>query len=122
MDTWRNDLHPAAAGECDSECPVRRAAEVLDGKWTTQVVRELLPGKIRFSQLQRGLPDISPKMLTTRLKMLQSHGLVTKTIYPCIPPKTEYQLTALGREMELVIAAMAQFGVRLAEQQANNAT
>ena len=104
----------------DAGCPVRRAADVLEGKWTTKIVRELLRGTRRFSQLQKGLPGISPKMLTDRLKMLQAKGLVSKTIYPCIPPKTEYQLTPLGREMEQVILAMANFGIRLAEQETSD--
>jgi|FLOH01.1.fsa_nt_gi DNA-binding HxlR family transcriptional regulator len=99
-----------ADNDCDADCPVRRTADILDGKWTTLIVRELLPGTRRFSQLQRGLPGISPKMLTVRLKMLELNGLVLRVVYPCVPPKTEYSLTPLGRRLEDVIAAMAQFG------------
>jgi len=98
---------------CDDGCPVRKTADILDGKWTTLIVRELLAGVKRFSELQRGIEGISPKMLTARLKMLEAHGLVSKEIFPVIPPKTEYQLTALGCELEVVIYAMAHFGDRL---------
>ncbi len=98
---------------CDTGCPVRKTADILDGKWTTLIVRDLLSGVKRFSELQRGIEGISPKMLTTRLKMLEANGLVSKQIYPVIPPKTEYCLTANGRELEGVILAMAQFGQRL---------
>ncbi len=98
---------------CDAGCPVRKTADILDGKWTTLIVRELLSGVKRFSELQRGVGGISPKMLTARLKMLEAEGLVSKEIFPVIPPKTEYRLTALGRELEQVILAMANFGGKL---------
>ena len=98
---------------CDDGCPVRKTADILDGKWTTLIVRELLSGVKRFSELQRGIEGISPKMLTARLKMLEAAGLVSKQIFPVIPPKTEYRLTLLGRELEGAIMAMAQFGQRL---------
>ena len=103
-------------------CPVRRTSEILDGKWTTRIIRELLYGTRRFSELQRGLPGISPKMLTGRLKMLQANGLVDKTIYPCIPPKTEYNLTKLGKELEKVILAMAYCGELLIENDLSNSS
>jgi len=99
---------------CDAGCPVRKTADILDGKWTTLIVRELLSGVKRFSELQRGVGGISPKMLTARLKMLEAAGLVSKEIFPVIPPKTEYRLTPLGRELEQVILAMASFGGKLA--------
>ena len=91
-------------------CPVRVAAGILDGKWTTRIGWELLGGTKRFSELQRALPGISPKILSSRLNMLIENGLVTKTIYPCVPPKTEYQMTELGQSLRDVIVAMAEFG------------
>lgn len=100
---------------CDSNCPVRQASKVLDGKWTTQIIRDLLGGKRRFSELLRSLQGISPKVLTARLKMLEEHNLIIKTIYPVVPPKTEYELTELGFEMKNVILAMAKFGELLSE-------
>jgi len=98
---------------CDEGCPVKRAAEVIDGKWTTLVVRELLPGKKRYSEIQRGLPGISPKLLVTRLRHLESRGLVTRTVFPTVPPTTEYELTELGRKLEGVLKAMSDFGMQL---------
>lgn len=94
-------------------CPVRLAAEIIEGKWTTRIIRELLQGTCRYSELQRNLSGISPKILTERLKMLEYHKLVSKKIYPTIPPKTEYSLTPLGSEMQYVIAAMAEFGIKM---------
>lgn len=101
-------------GLCDEKCPVATASEVLSGKWTTLIVRDLLSGKKRYSQLQRSLAGISPRMLAARLAMLEEAGLIAKTIYPTVPPKTEYELTAAGRRIEPVIAAMAEFGAGLA--------
>ena len=98
---------------CDEECPVAKASEVLSGKWTTLIVRDLLSGKKRYSELQRSLSGISPRMLAARLAMLEDAGLVAKTIYPTVPPKTEYELTVAGRRIEPVIAAMAAFGAGL---------
>jgi DNA-binding HxlR family transcriptional regulator len=103
----------ASVDICDAECPVARASDVLSGKWTTLIVRDLLSGVKRYSELQRSLAGISPRMLAARLAMLESAGLISKTIYPTVPPKTEYRLTDHGRQIEPVIAAMAAFGVTL---------
>ena len=95
---------------CDVECPVHRTAQIIDGKWTTQIVRDLLPGKKRYSELLSGLSGISPKILAQRLRLLEAEGLVTKTIYAEVPPRTEYALTQTGLELKGVIMEMARFG------------
>ncbi len=91
------------------------AADVLSGKWTTLIIRALLEGTKRYSQLQSTLVGISPKILTARLRMLEAEGVITRKVYATVPPKTEYRLTELGRELEVVIDAMMQFGVQFAE-------
>ncbi len=101
--------------QCDGICPVKKTAEIIDGKWTTQVVRELLGGKKRYSEIQRALAGISPKVLTSRLRLLESKKLLTRTIYATVPPTTEYELTKLGAKLEAVIYAMAKFGEELGE-------
>lgn len=103
----------STARACDNTCPVSRTAQIIDGKWTTQIVRDLLPGKKRYSELQQSLFGISPKVLAARLRFLEQRGVITKTIYPEIPPRTEYQLTTLGKKLQGVIAAMADFGMKL---------
>ena len=102
----------AATPTCDDECPVRKTAQIIDGKWTTLIIRDLLPGKKRYSELLGSLGGISPKMLAARLKFLEEKGILTKKIYPVIPPKTEYQLTSTGRRLQKVIMAMSDFGKR----------
>ncbi len=98
---------------CDAECPVKKTAQIIEGKWTTLIIRELLPGKKRYSEIQRALNGISPKVLTARLRLLEGRQLLTRTAYPTIPPTTEYELTQLGQKLESVLLAMAQFGVEL---------
>jgi DNA-binding HxlR family transcriptional regulator len=72
---------------------------VIEGRWTTLVVRELLPGKKRSSEIQRVLTGISPKVLTARLRLLERRQLLTRTIFATVPPTTEYELTPLGRQL-----------------------
>ncbi len=103
----------AEAVVCDATCPIKKTSEVIEGRWTTLVVRDLLPGKKRFSELQRSLDGISPKVLTARLRLLERRGILTRAVFPTVPPTTEYELTPLGRKLELVLAAMAEFGDQL---------
>lgn len=105
------DVLPDAA--CDAGCPVRRTAEIIGRKWTTLIVRDLLPGKRRYSELARSISGISPKVLSDRLRELETLGLVTRTVFPTVPPTTEYQLTERGRKLEDVIRAMYEFGLQL---------
>ena len=99
--------------ECNDECPVKKTAEIIEGNWTTLVIRELLPHKKRYSEIQRALKGVSSKVLTTRLRMLEQKGLVTRTVYATVPPTTEYELTSIGKNLEEVLNAMAVFGKKL---------
>lgn len=101
------------AAECNIECPVQRTANALEGKWTTLIVRDLLGGKKRYSELQRSLTGISPRLLALRLRTLEQQGLITRTVFPTNPPTTEYELTKHGRQLRVVIEAMAKFGYSL---------
>lgn len=102
-----------SAGRCDATCPVQRTAHVLDGKWTILVLRDLIGGKKRYSELQRSLTGISPRLLAMRLRFLEAEGLLTRTLYPTVPPTTEYELTPLGLALRPVVAAMAEFGTHM---------
>jgi DNA-binding HxlR family transcriptional regulator len=97
--------------ECvDESCPVARSVAVLDGKWTMLVLRDLLRGTKRFSELRASLTGISPKTLTDRLRALEEQGMVERLVYPEIPPRVEYTLTERGRAVEPVIDALAAWG------------
>lgn len=94
-------------------CPVRLAADLLEHKWITLIIRDLLSGKKRFSELERSLQPISAKVLTARLKELEKKGLVTRHIYPSVPPTTEYELRDSAQELRAIILAMETLGRRL---------
>lgn len=94
----------------DAACPVASALEVLDGKWTILVIRDLLGGTRRFGELRASLGAVSPKTLTDRLRSLERRGIVERQMYAEIPPRVEYSLTARGRTLEPVIAALAAWG------------
>ncbi|MEV0173265.1 helix-turn-helix domain-containing protein [Streptomyces sp. NPDC050803] len=89
------------------ECPIARFLTVLDGPWATLIVRELLTGPKRFTELRAALPGISPKTLSSRLRRFVLTGLVTRTAYPEIPPRVEYELTPEGARLQVVFDAMA---------------
>ena len=95
---------------CNPDCPVRKTARIIEGKWTTLIIRELLGGCRRYSELQRSLDGISPKVLAARLRFLAEQGLIERTVYDTIPPTTEYALTNKGSKFEQVIRAMSSFG------------
>jgi len=92
------------------ECTVERALEVIEGKWTTLILRDLLHSTKRFGELRQNLSGISPKTLTDRLRDLERSGVVSRAVFPEIPPRVEYTLTEKGRALGAVIEAMAQWG------------
>lgn len=100
----------AASGPSISARAVERTLEVIGGKWTVQILRDLFEGTRRFGQLQQSLGGVSPKMLIARLRELEERGLVTRTLYPEIPPRVEYSLTDDGRTLRPIVDAMADWG------------
>lgn len=88
------------------ECGVARFLILFGGPWATLIVRELLPGPRRFSELRDALPGISAHTLTNRLRRFEAHGIVTRTAYPEIPPRVVYELTPLGGSLRSVLDAM----------------
>jgi DNA-binding HxlR family transcriptional regulator len=96
--------------QSDERCVVERTAEVIGGKWTTLILRDLLRGSRRFGELRASLGTVSPKTLTDRLRELEQSGVVTRTIYAEVPPRVEYALTDKGRALRPVVDAMAAWG------------
>ena len=93
-------------------CVVERTLEIIGGKWTTLILRDLLRGTKRFGELRRNLHAVSPKTLTDRLRFLETRGIVTRTVYPEVPPRVEYALTERGQGLSAIIDAMAAWGVK----------
>ena len=95
---------------CGNDCPVQRTASIIEGKWTLLIVRDLLTGKKRYSELQRSLTGISPRLLAMRLRALETQRIVTRRVYPTKPPSTEYELTSDGFKLQGLVKEMAIFG------------
>lgn len=91
-------------------CPVAKAMELLDERWTLLVVRELLRGSAHFNDLRRGVPKMSPALLSKRLKSLTRAGVVARTD---VDGRTSYSLTTCGQELATVVDALGQWGCAL---------
>jgi DNA-binding HxlR family transcriptional regulator len=87
-------------------CAIHTAQQVIGGKWTLIVVWHLRSGRLRFGELEKAIGDISQKALTDALKHLESAGLLTRTVFPEVPPRVEYALTPLGRTLLPIVEAI----------------
>lgn len=91
--------------------PVTEILQLIGDKWTILVVRELHEGSRRFSEIRRGIPAVSQRMLTLTLRNLEREGLVKRTVTPSIPPRVDYELTKLGRSLEVPLMALGEWAV-----------
>src|ERR1700761_6803193 len=94
----------------NESCPVCRTAEIVCGKWTLLVIRDLAEGRSRFCELERSLQGISPRTLSLRLRALEEEGVVERQTFPEVPPRVEYVLTAKGRALVPLIEDMRAYG------------
>ena len=91
-------------------CPVATTLMLIGNKWKIFIIQQLMDKPFRFSELRRAIPGISEKVLTDNLRALEKDGLVTRTVFPEIPPHTEYALSDLGETMRPIIDSMATWG------------
>ncbi len=96
----------------DLDCPLRLTMSLIDSKWKSCILDELRHQALRPSELHRLLPEATPRVLDLQLKELVEDGLVAKTIYPELPPRSEYSITALGMTLIPIIDAMIDWGNR----------
>jgi DNA-binding HxlR family transcriptional regulator len=96
----------------NSQCPVCRTAEVVCGKWTLLVIRDLAVGSSRFCELERSLEGISPRTLSLRLRALEEEGIVERHTFPEVPPRVEYALTEKGEALVPLVEDMRRYGTR----------
>lgn len=106
-------MHKQITDTCDLDCPVRNAMNILDGKWTLLIIRDLLNGRKRFGELRSSISSISPKVLADRLKFLEEKQVINKTVYAEVPPKVEYELTELGKQLRPLVEALGVWGSNL---------
>ena len=96
----------------DPECPVCRTAEIVSGKWTLLIIRDLADSSLRFCELERSLKGISPRTLSLRLRALEEEEIVERRTYPEVPPRVEYALTEKGEALVPLIEDMRRYGKR----------
>jgi len=97
-------------GMSDPTCPVCRTADVICGKWTLILIRDLAEGRSRFCELERSLAGISPRTLSLRLRALEEEGIVERHTFSEVPPRVEYALTDKGRALLPIIDGMRTYG------------
>lgn len=105
------DYKRMAADSSGLNCPVRKTLELIQGKWTLHVIFELSKVEmIRFGELKKKLPGITNTMLTSTLRSLEEHKLVSRVQYNEIPPHVEYSLSEAGKELYTVFVEMGRWG------------
>lgn len=101
-------------GTPGTPCPIAKTLDVIGTKWTFLIIRDLLiEGTMRFSDLHRGMKGISPKTLSLRLRELEEQGILTRRVYPEVPPRVEYSLTEKGKKLEGIFKELKRFGLTL---------
>ena len=105
--------NPNQANVLSKYCPSQSVLDMLADRWTVLVAYALKQhGTLRYSQLQTTIEGISQKMLTQTLRSLERNGLVKRTVYPVVPPHTEYNLTELGHSLDTIIGQMAMWAMQ----------
>lgn len=107
--------------EIPYDCPIEATLGLIGGKWKALILDHLTSGAMRFGELQRAMPKITPKVLTQQLRELEDDDLIRRHIYPVVPPKVEYELTDFGKSVLPILDAMCAWGRtyldRLSEQE-----
>ncbi|MDD3220305.1 MAG: helix-turn-helix domain-containing protein [Lachnospiraceae bacterium] len=92
------------------DCPVEMTLQLIGDKWKVLIIRDLLTGTKRFNELMRSVTGITQKVLTSHLRAMENAGLVTRTVYPEVPPKVEYNLTETGFSLQPILDSMIVWG------------
>ena len=91
-------------------CPVETTLLLISNRWKVLIMRDLLTGTKRFGALKKSVGNISQKVLTSNLRSMEEDGLLTRQVYPEVPPRVEYTLTSLGQSLKPVLDAMCDWG------------
>jgi DNA-binding HxlR family transcriptional regulator len=92
------------------ECPVATTVSLIGSKWKLLIIRNLLVRPWRFNELKKDLDGISQKVLTDSLRSMEEDGLITRTVYPEVPPRVEYALSDLGQSLKPILDSMVEWG------------
>ncbi|WP_294379243.1 helix-turn-helix domain-containing protein [uncultured Clostridium sp.] len=93
-----------------TNCPVEITLQLIGNKWKVLIIRDLLTGTKRFSELMHSVTGITQKVLTSNLRSMEKDGLLIRTVYPQVPPKVEYSLTAMGESLQPILDSMVSWG------------
>ena len=93
------------------DCPVATTVQLIGSKWKLLIMRNLQTRPWRFNELRKDLEGVSQKVLTDSLRSMEADGIITRTVYPEVPPRVEYALSDLGRSMQPIMDAMEQWGL-----------
>lgn len=99
-------------------CPVATTVQLIGSKWKLLILRNLMVRPWRFNELRRDLEGISQKVLTDSLRALEEDGIITRTVYPEVPPRVEYALSPLGESMRPILDAMEEWGTNYKKRMA----
>ena len=102
--------------EGTNKCPVSATLDMIGGKYKALILWHLSGSTLRFSQLQRKIEGVTPKMLTQQLRELETQALIQREVFPVVPPKVEYSLTALGTSLLPILVAMRDWGANYLKQ------
>lgn len=93
-----------------SDCQVKHTLDAIGGKWKLIILWHVKQNTLRFSELEKAIPDISQKMLSQSLRQLEKDQLIERRVFPTIPPKVEYSITDLGKSLDTILEAMDKWG------------
>lgn len=96
-------------------CPVETTLMLISNRWKVLIIRDLMTGTKRFSELKKSVGQITQKVLTSNLRSMEADGLLTRTVYPEVPPRVEYTLTETGRSLKPVLDVMMEWGIKYKE-------
>ena len=98
------------------DCPVETTLTLIGDKWKVLILRDLMDGSKRFGELKRSVGNVSQKVLTAQLRAMEESGLLTRTVYPEVPPRVEYTLTELGYSLKPILDVMWDWGAAYKEK------
>lgn len=93
-------------------CPVETTLMLISDRWKVLIIRDLLDGTMRFGELKKSVGNVSQKVLTSNLRSMEADGLLTRTVYPEVPPRVEYTLTETGYSLKPILDAMLEWGTQ----------
>ncbi|SRR5579883_546288 len=105
--------------QCHYGCSVEAALDVIGDKWKGVILFHLLDGTKRFNELRRLIPSVTQRMLTLQLRELENDQIITRTVYPQVPPKVEYSLTEFGQSLRPILFALREWGAKIMEREKN---